>query len=262
MNELLRHIPKEVVQADQIYVSHSGGKDSQAMLAFLIRLGLKDKITIIHSDLGEMEWEEMKPWIEKTSQGLECNVVSSEYDFFSLARKYGRIPSGMNQFCTDFLKTKPIRNWIHDDMYKRGFKTAINATGMRAEESPRRAKKTPFMLSKGKGSSNMHQPRKHSEHTVWDYMPIFHYTAQEVFDEIALAGQKPHEIYSQGFSRLSCVLCVNGRIAEHQEAAKRRPELARKFAKLERDLGKTVRRKSVNRVKMPKYMDEYLTAIA
>jgi 3'-phosphoadenosine 5'-phosphosulfate sulfotransferase (PAPS reductase)/FAD synthetase len=231
------------------------------MLAYLVRAGLKDKITIIHSDLGEMEWEEMRPWIEKNSFGLSCNVVKAEMDFFDLARKYQRIPSGMQQFCTDFLKTKPIAKWIHEDMKRNGYKKAINATGMRAEESPRRAKKNPFVLSKGSGTSGMTMPKKWPEHTIYDFMPIFYYTTSEVFKEIELAKQRPHEIYSQGFSRLSCVLCVNGRIKEHQEAARRRPELAKKFAKLERDLGKSVRLKQVKGKKYPKYMDEYLTAI-
>ena len=260
-NELSRFIPQEVKDADVIYVSHSGGKDSQAMLAFLKRAGLLEKCVVVHADLGRMEWEEMKPWIEKISFGLEVNVVQSEMDFFQLARKYGRLPSGMQQFCTDFLKTQPIKNWIHEHMYANGYKTAINATGMRAEESPRRAKKEPFTLSKGKGTSGMHMTKKHSEHTIWDYMPIFHYTTKEVYEEIRNAGQEPHRIYSEGFSRLSCVLCVNGRIAEHQEAAKRRPELAKEFAELERELGKTVRLKSVNKVRQPKYMDEYLEAL-
>lgn len=50
-----KHIPEEVLTAEVIFWSHSGGKDSQAGLANLIRMGLKDKIVIIHADLGEME---------------------------------------------------------------------------------------------------------------------------------------------------------------------------------------------------------------
>ena len=34
-------IPLQVMTADVIFVSHSGGKDSQAMLAALVRLGFK-----------------------------------------------------------------------------------------------------------------------------------------------------------------------------------------------------------------------------
>jgi 3'-phosphoadenosine 5'-phosphosulfate sulfotransferase (PAPS reductase)/FAD synthetase len=145
-------------------------------------------------------------------------------------------------------------------MTKNGLKTAINATGMRAEESPRRAKKLPFILSKGKGTSGMHQPKKFKDHKIFDWLPIFDYSTADVFGEIAHAGQEPHQVYSLGFSRLSCVFCVNGRMDEHQKAAKLRPELAKKVAELERELGKTYRLKQVKGKKLPKYFDEYLTS--
>ena len=119
--------------------------------------------------------------------------------------------------------------------------------------------KKAFSLSKGKGSSGMHQPRKFPSHTIFDWLPIFDYTTAEVFGEIAHAGQEPHQVYSMGFSRLSCVFCVNGRIDEHQKAAELRPELARKIAGLERELGKSYRLKQVKGLKLPKYFDEYLT---
>jgi 3'-phosphoadenosine 5'-phosphosulfate sulfotransferase (PAPS reductase)/FAD synthetase len=207
-----------------------------------------------------MEWEPMHHWIEQNSFGLPCHVVSSSLSFFDLARKYKRLPSGRQQFCTDFLKTKPIGQFIHDYMTAHGFKTAINATGMRAEESPRRAKKLPFVLSKGKGTSGIHQPKKFKDHTVFDWLPIFDYRLDHVLKEIENAGQKLHHVYSLGFSRLSCVFCVNGRIDEHQKASELRPELAKKIIDLERELGKTYRVKQIKGKKVAKYFDEYLTS--
>lgn len=256
MREII--MPQEVKESQVIFVSHSGGKDSQAMLAALVRAGLKEKLVLIHSDLGEMEWEPMHHWIEKNGYGIPLNVVSSDMDFFSMVRKYKRLPSGRKQFCTDFLKTQPVGAFIHDYMNRHGITKAINATGMRAEESPRRAKKLPFTLSKGKGTSGMYQPRKYPSHLVHDWLPIFDYTTAEVFGEIAHAGQEPHHVYSLGFSRLSCVFCVNGRIDEHMKAAVMRPELARKMATLEREINKTIRLKQVKGVKLPKFLDEYL----
>ena len=253
------YTPQVVQDADVIFVSHSGGKDSQAMLAQLVRRGLKDKIVLVHADLGDMEWEEMEPWIRKISFGLDVNVVRSELDFFGLARKYKRLPSGQQQFCTDFLKTKPIGTFIHDYMYEHDLTTAINATGMRADESKRRAKKLPLVLSKGSGTSGMHMPRKHADHTIHDWMPIFSYSVDEVYAEVEYAGQEVHEIYSKGFSRLSCVFCINGRVSEHKEAAKLRPVLAQKMVGLERELGKTIRIKQIDGVKYPKYLDELFT---
>lgn len=250
-----KYLPQEIQDAEVIFWSHSGGKDSQAGLAYLIRMGLKDKIVLVHADLGEMEWEEMKPWIEKTSFGLEVNVVKSDMDFFQMTRKYGRLPSGNIQFCTDFLKTQPIEAFIHDYMNKNGITKAINGTGMRASESKRRAMKKPLQVS------GMFRKKNHPDHMIHDWLPIFGYSDEEVFAEIELAGQKPHELYSKGFSRLSCVFCVNGRIAEHQMASELRPELAQKVANLERELGKSYRLRQVKGVKYPRFMDEYLSGI-
>lgn len=252
-------IPNEVLEAEVIFWSHSGGKDSQAGLASLVRMGLKDKIVIVHADLGDMEWEPMHHWIESISFGIPVHVVRADFDFFGMVRKYERLPSGNNQFCTDMLKTEPIKAFIHDYMYKNNLKVAINATGMRAEESERRAKKKPFTLSKGDHTSGMHMVKKHSEHTVYDWLPIFKYTTEEVFEEIKNADQEPHKIYSMGFSRLSCVFCVNGRIGEHKKAAQLRPELAQKMIDLEKEIGRAIRVKQVKGIKVPKFLDEYVS---
>ena len=91
MNEKIKQALDE---AEVIFVNHSGGKDSQAMLAKLIKEGFKDKLVLVHADLGEMEWEPMHDWITKNSFGLPVEVVKSELTFFELCRKYKRLPSG------------------------------------------------------------------------------------------------------------------------------------------------------------------------
>lgn len=46
---------------DWIVVSSSAGKDSQAMLDYVVRLadraGMKDRVVVVHADLGRVEWE-------------------------------------------------------------------------------------------------------------------------------------------------------------------------------------------------------------
>jgi len=238
--------PNEITEAEVIFVNHSGGKDSQAMLAYLHRQNFKGEIVIVHSDLGEMEWESMESFITKNSFGYKLVVIKPEESFFDLCRKYKRLPSGQARFCTSELKTKPIGKFIKSYMSEKGYTKAINCIGIRAEESRARAKKDPYKKSKL-------STRKVS---VMEWYPIFNYRIPEVWSEIKLAGQAPHQIYSQGFSRLSCVFCVFGRVEEHRMAAKMRPELFKKMVALERELGKTIRVKQVNKVKVNKYLDE------
>lgn len=244
-------IPDEVKNAQVIFVSHSGGKDSQAMLAHLVSMGLRDKIVLVHSDLGEMEWEPMEEFIKRNSFGLEVHVVRPKLSFFDLCRKYRRIPGGRARFCTMYLKTEPIGEFIHDYMTRHGLTLAINATGVRAEESRERAKKSPL------GLSSMTMSRKYPGHIITDWLPVFDFTLQMVWDAIAKAGQTPNPIYAKGFSRLSCVFCVFGRIGEHQAAAKLRPDLFNKMAALEKELGKSIRVRQVDGKKQPKFLGEY-----
>ena len=109
--------------------------------------------------------------------------------------------------------------------------------------------KSPWELSKvSKKASNL---------VVWEWYPIFNYKLADVWAEIESVGQKPHHIYGQGFSRLSCVFCVFGRIEEHKKAAQMKPELYARMVELEKELGRTIRVKQINGVKYPKYLDEY-----
>lgn len=241
-------IPKEVMQAEKIFVNHSGGKDSQAMLAWLVKAGLKEKCVIVHADLGEMEWEPMHDWIQENSFGIPVVVIQPDLDFFELCRKYKRLPSGLARFCTSELKTNPINRWIKNYCAENGLTNVVSALGLRAEESPLRARKLPLVI--GKASTKAI--------TITEWLPILGHKLPQVWAEIMSVGQKPHKIYGMGFSRLSCVFCVFGRVEEHKEAATLRPELAKKMALLERELGKTIRLKQKNKVKMPKYMDTYL----
>jgi 3'-phosphoadenosine 5'-phosphosulfate sulfotransferase (PAPS reductase)/FAD synthetase len=247
----MNNLPKEVQDAQVIFISHSGGKDSQAMLARIVRLNLAAKIVVVHSDLGEMEWEPMHHFIEQNAFGLPVHVVRAQETFFDLCRRTKRFPSGRQQYCTDFLKIIPIAAFIHDYMTKNNITVAINATGMRAEESERRAKKEPFALS------GMTQPRKYPGHTIYDWLPIFDYKVDDVWQEIKNAGQTPHPIYFKGFSRLSCVFCINGRKNEHQKAAEMRPELYAKMVELEKELGKSLRQSTVDGEKVHKYLGSY-----
>jgi DNA sulfur modification protein DndC len=245
----MNNIPTEVMEAEVIFVNHSGGKDSQAMLAYLHNMGFKGKLVVVHSDLGEMEWEPMHDFINQNSFGYEVHVVKPEESFFDLCRKYNRLPSGLARFCTSDLKTRPIGKWIHQYCEKHGIKKAINAIGIRAEESPARAKKEPFKLSK--------LSLKRKNLVVHEWYPIFNYKLGDVWFEIKKAGQQPHPVYAKGFSRLSCVFCVFGKIEEHKKAAQLKPDLYQKMVALEKELGKSIRLKQVNGVKQNKFLEEY-----
>lgn len=244
-------IKLDIEKADVIFVNHSGGKDSQAMLAKLIKMGLKDKLVILHADLGEMEWEPMHDWIESISFGLPVHVVKGAIGFFDLCRKYKRLPSGLARFCTNELKTAPCERLMRDYCKKHGFTKAISALGIRADESKKRAE----MIQKCIELTGLPIRHKTKLLTVW--YPIFDYDLDKVKEEIHQTGQELHWVYGKGYSRLSCVMCPLGRIGEHKMMAKDRPELFQKMVSLEKELGKTIRLKQKNNVKYKRFLTEY-----
>lgn len=43
---------------------------------------------------------------------------------------------------------------------------------------------------------------------VFDWLPVFELTTEDVFGVIADAGQSPHPVYSFGLTRYSCSFCI------------------------------------------------------
>ena len=111
--------------------------------------------------------------------------------------------------------------------------------GMRAEESPARASKTPWRRN---GRMSV------AGREVFDWLPIFNLSTGDVFRVIREAGQSPHWAYAAGMSRLSCSFCILASRADLCRAAELRPRLYRQYVDLERRIGHTL---SPTRVPLP-----------
>lgn len=197
------------------YVSHSGGKDSQAMYAALMQIVPPDQIVVVHADLGIIEWDGVQDHIRATISH-ELNVVRAGKTFFDMVRRRAKNrpdvpawPSSATRQCTSDLKRAPIHKFIRSDMKARGATLAVNCTGIRAEESPSRAKKEPLKLNTTLSLSErtLKSGKVIPERTVYDYMPIHHLTEPEVLRAIAEAQQRPFWAYRKN-RRLSCVFCI------------------------------------------------------
>ena len=100
--------------------------------------------------------------------------------------------------------------------------------GMRAEESPARARKTPWRRNDRMSVAGRE---------VFDWLPVFDLSTKDVFRVIHDAGQSPHWAYAAGMSRLSCSFCILASRADLRRAAELRPDLYRTYAELERRIG-------------------------
>ena len=226
------------VEPDTIYyVSHSGGKDSQAMYAYVCRLVPHDQVVVVHADLGEIEWDGVQDHI-RANIDHELHVVRAGKDLFDMVRRRRETrpdapswPSSATRQCTSDLKRGPIDKFIRNDLKARGMTRAVNVVGLRAEESPARKKLTPWRLNKRLSVAGR---------TVHDWLPIHDWSTAKVLGQIAAAGQEPFWVYAKGNRRLSCVFCIMGCDGDLRNGRKYRPGLYRKYRELEIETGYTM----------------------
>ncbi|MGH0004708.1 phosphoadenosine phosphosulfate reductase family protein [Pseudovibrio ascidiaceicola] len=224
------------------YVSHSGGKDSQAMYAVLGQIVPHNQIVVVHADLGEVEWIGVQDHIRATINH-PLNVVRAGKSFFDMVERRALLrpdvppwPSSTTRQCTSDLKRGPIYKFIRADMKARGATLALNCTGIRAQESSGRARKEPLKLNAVLSKAGRE---------VYEYMPIHHLTSAHVFAIIEREGQVPFHAYrlqpnSLGNDRLSCVFCIMGSANDLQHGARCRPDLYQKYLELEERTGWTM----------------------
>lgn len=252
----LTEIQGLIDQGAEFFVGHSGGKDSQAMFAALVKIVPADQLHVVHADLGDVEHLDVKTFIRENIDGKDLHVAQavhadgSKKDFFSMIRarrvaldtktaKYPNarfdapaFPSSQARFCTSDLKTGPIWKKIRN---LTDAKIVVNCVGIRGQESPARAKKI-----RDRGTLNLNKKNTNSVRDAYDFWPIADWSIDQVWNEIAEKGQVRHPAYDAGNDRLSCAFCIFGSQGDLRNAAAQRPELLAKLTQLEIDVRTTM----------------------
>lgn len=212
-----------------VAIGVSGGKDSQAAalatIAYLDAMGHTGPRVLIHSGLGEVEWNDSLPVCEALAAHLKIELIVTgrkagglmerwESRWQSSATRYQELSTvtlvpcwstPSMRFCTSELKTDVITAEL-----KRRFpaETIINVTGIRREESAQRAKATIANLDTRSGGR------------IWNWRPIVDLTVAEVFAAIDASGLAPHPAYRDfGMSRVSCRFCIMSNLSDMTAAA-------------------------------------------
>jgi 3'-phosphoadenosine 5'-phosphosulfate sulfotransferase (PAPS reductase)/FAD synthetase len=232
------------------YISHSGGKDSQAMFILVTALVPADQIVVVHSDLGAVEHHGGQDHIRATIGDFELHVVCAGKDFFDMVERRHEtrpdvcpFPSSATRQCTSDLKRDPIYKFIRHDMKARDSLLAVNVMGLRAGESPARAKKNPL-------AHNARLSKAGRE--IYDWLPIHDLNCvldlrfdpetmeDDIFNVISAADQKAFWMYATGNQRMSCVFCIMASANDIQNGARHRPELFERLVNLEKSTGWTM----------------------
>nr|OYN53234.1 phosphoadenosine phosphosulfate reductase [Pectobacterium carotovorum] len=230
-----------LIRSGALFVcNHSGGKDGQAMLIKLLPIVPADQMIVVHASLGKMEWpgalelardqanSARVPFIVATANKTLLEMVARRFENRPEVPSW---PSAKTRQCTSDLKRGPIQREVRRYAKENGFKTVVNCLGLRAQESPGRAKRR--QIRKNEADSN-------SVLTWYEWLPVQDLTKDEVFACIQEAGQKPHYAYELGNERLSCVFCIMASRNDLRNGAKHHPELLRQYEEMESKTGYTM----------------------
>jgi 3'-phosphoadenosine 5'-phosphosulfate sulfotransferase (PAPS reductase)/FAD synthetase len=232
----------DLTKWDVIIINTSAGKDSQAMMDYLVEIakdqGVLNRVIAVHADLGRVEWKGTRELAEEqcAHYGIKLHVVSREKgDLLTQIEERGMFPDSQNRYCTSDQKRDQIAK-IFTQIVKElslGRQARIlNCMGLRADESPMRAKKAAKEVDK----RNTNTKR---EVTVW--LPIHTWTTAQVWLRIKASGVRHHPAYDLGMPRLSCCFCVFAPKAALMIAGKANPELLAEYVRVEKKIGHTFR---------------------
>lgn len=238
--------PENLDSYDIILINTSGGKDSQTMMRVVVdaarRTGALDRVVAVHADLGRVEWKGTKELARTQAEHYELRfevVARSQNDLLDHIESRGMFPSSDARYCTSDHKRGPIRKLMTALVRELSLDRPariLNCMGLRAQESPARAKKEVLRYDQpasGKGTVRQ----------VWEWLPILDWTLNEVWSDIRHSGVAHHPAYDLGMPRLSCCFCVLATKSALVLAAQQNPELAAEYAAVEERIGHQFRGK-------------------
>lgn len=237
----------DLTSYDILLVNSSAGKDSQAMLDYIVRMaemqGVKDRLVVVHCDLGRVEWQGTAELAEEQAKhyGVRFEKVSRpQGDLLDHVESRGKWPSSAARYCTSDHKRGQVYKLLTkltDEVRTAKGTTApvriLNMMGIRADESPARAKKTPFEHDDQASNGKRH---------VDTWYPIFTWTVQEVWTTIKASGVRYHFAYDLGMPRLSCCFCVLASRDALLLAGHHNKALLAEYVRVEKKIGHTFKK--------------------
>lgn len=233
----------------KVYVSFSGGKDSQACLIHAVKK-FGTQVKAVFCDTGfesPITLEFIK--VNCDLLGVELiNLRSKKYkSFYDLAKKKKRFPSVMSRFCTSELKVKPMVDFILDEIQDH----SIIIQGIRADESTSRSKMSetcnyfhyylhPYNQQGRKLNYRKKDVLKHiNSYSTEIERPFFYSSGQDVIDYIINEGYLPNPLYKMGFKRVGCFPCIMCSMSELKALAIHFPDRFHEIAAKEKEYQST-----------------------
>lgn len=152
--------------------------------------------------------------------------------YLDLCMVRGGFPSRKRQFCTEYLKTKPLTEYALAIIEEGA--AVWSWQGVRLDESHSRR-------SRLQGTGACVRAFEEVGGGLFNHRPILRWSAADVFEAHRIAGVQPNPLYRQGMSRVGCMPCINAGKDELREIAARFPEHIARIAEWERLVSKVCR---------------------
>lgn len=159
------------------FLGFSGGKDSVVLYDLALKSGVKFKSYYSATGIDA-------PEVVKFIRDNYPDIIFKrpKESFFAMVRKKGP-PRRSARWCCDHIKKRPTKS----------VPLKHRLMGIRAEESPQRAKRP--------------NPDYYKPHKEYIYKPMFFWLEWEVWEYIDFNELPYCSLYDEGFRRLGCVVC-------------------------------------------------------
>lgn len=227
----------DLARFDVILVQSSAGKDSHAQLDEVVRTaqrqGVLSRVRVLHCELPVVEWPGVVPLAARQAAhyGVRFAIRRQDWGLLDLIARRRLWPSAQARYCTSDQK-KAVGGKYVTELLRTDFRhldrplRVLNCLGMRAAESPARARRTPLRTMV-----------TNSRRQVTEWLPVHGWTLAQVWARVDASGIDRHWAYSAGMSRLSCSLCPLASRRDLLTACRLRPDLAAIYADLEARIG-------------------------
>ncbi len=155
--------------------------------------------------------------------------------YLDLCLVRGGFPSRKRQYCTEYLKTRPLTEYALDILDSGS--AVWSWQGVRIDESISRRERL-------QGSGACVKAFEVVGGGLFNYRPILRWNVGDVFEAHRVAGVKPNPLYSAGMTRVGCMPCINASKGEVRQIAQRFPEHIERIAEWERLVGEVCRQSS------------------
>lgn len=220
--------PPKITENTVYHVGVSGGKDSAAVLLWMVRESGIDpaKIEATFCDIGnDHEWtiEHVALLSEKVHPIL---TIKPERDFYDMIRHEKTMPTTVQRFCTRILKIEPASE--HLQKMRLSGLNPISVSGVRGDESADRAKLDEWDYN---GIMLCHQWR-----------PLIRWTFADVLAIHERQGIPMNPLYAAGAQRVGCWPCIMSQKGEIRNIATKFPQRIDTLREFETEMDKVIGR--------------------